>query len=331
MRPNPLGLGAMRLRLARGFVAGRFGVLPYALRARRIAVLIAWLAAVAPTPAAAWGYKGHQVTGYIAARFLDPQVRERVNAMLAADSTGLTATDIANETTWADRYRDSDRDRDRQHYLGTREWHYVNIEIGDPDLDRACYGHPLLPAGMPASRGPAHACIVDKIGQFTAELANPATDPNERLLALQFLLHLVGDVHQPLHAADDHDAGGNRKRISAGGLGAENLHELFDVELVERLGDDPQHAAAALVERISPEQRHQWSAGDAAGWAMETFAVARDDVYRRLPTPGDDGSYSLPASYIDTVARDVAVQLSKAGVRLAFVLNNALAGEQPKR
>lgn len=299
--------------------------------AGRITVLITCLAMVAPTPAAAWGYEGHQITGYIAAHFLDPQVRERVNAMLAGDSTGLTATDITNETTWADRYRDSDRDGDRQRYLGTREWHYVNIEIGNPDLGHACDGHLPPPAGVPASRGPAHACIVDKIGQFTAELANPSTDAHERLLALQFLLHLVGDVHQPLHVADDHDAGGNRKQISAGGLGAENLHELFDVELVERLGDDPQPVAAELIERISPEQRRQWSAGDAAGWAMETFAVARDDVYRRLPTPGDDGSYSLPASYIDTVARDVAVQLSKAGVRLAFVLNNALAGEQPKR
>jgi hypothetical protein len=54
---------------------------------------------------------------------------------------------------------------------------------------------------------PTDACIVDRIEQFEAELANPETAPEKRLVTLKFLLHLVGDVHQPLHAADDHDAG----------------------------------------------------------------------------------------------------------------------------
>src|SRR6516225_4043340 len=102
--------------------------------------------------------------------------------------------------------------RVRQRYEQTRQWHFVNIELDGPNLDRACFGHPRLPAAVPASSSPAKACLVDKIEQFTAELSNSATAPGERLLALEFLLHLVGDVHQPLHAVDDHDAGGNRKQ-----------------------------------------------------------------------------------------------------------------------
>ena len=124
----------------------------------------------------------------------------------------LHGADIASGATWADRYRDSDRGGSRQRYEQTRQWHFVNIELDGPNLERACFGHPRLPAAVPASSGPAKACLVDKIEQFTAELSNSATAPGERLLALEFLLHLVGDVHQPLHAVDDHDAGGNRKQ-----------------------------------------------------------------------------------------------------------------------
>jgi hypothetical protein len=119
----------------------------------------------------------------------------------------LTGHDIASEATWADKYRDSDRDTTKIRYEGTREWHFVDIELVQPNLASACFGHPPLPPGAPASRGPPRACVVDKIDQFAAELRNPATTASEQLLALKFLLHFVGDLHQPLHAADDHDAG----------------------------------------------------------------------------------------------------------------------------
>jgi len=71
---------------------------------------------------------------------------------------------------------------------------------------------------------------VDKIDQFEAELANSESAPEERLVALKFLLHLVGDVHQPLHAADDHDACGNRKQVAVDGFPANNLHRYWDIE-----------------------------------------------------------------------------------------------------
>src|SRR5262249_19143564 len=115
----------------------------------------------------------------------------------------------------------------------TRNWHFINIELKDGNLAAACFGHPGLPPGTPASRGPATACVVDKIDQFAAELAAADTHTSERRLALQFLLHFVGDIHQPLHAADDHDAGGNDKLVSATGFEPGKLHGYWDLEFVQ--------------------------------------------------------------------------------------------------
>jgi hypothetical protein len=134
--------------------------------------------------------------------------------MLGRDKDSLTLHDIASEATWADKYRDSDRNGTGERYRRTRQWHFVDIELDNPNLAQACYSHPKLPPGTLASQGPADACIVDKIDQFEAELANPETAPEERRVALKFLLHLVGDVHQPLQAANDHDAGVIRSRWS---------------------------------------------------------------------------------------------------------------------
>ena len=149
------------------------------------------IASFLPQHAQAWGDEGHRIIALIAEQYLEPATRAEVNAMLSANHDSLTAHDIASEATWADKYRDSDRSGARDLYQGTRQWHFVDIEVDSPNLEHACHNHPRLPPGRPASRGPADACIVDKIDQFEAELANPETAPEERLVALKFLLHLV--------------------------------------------------------------------------------------------------------------------------------------------
>jgi hypothetical protein len=291
-----------------------------------LVALIVFCTAALPRSALAWGDEGHQVIALVADRFLEAAVRTKIAAMLAADPDPLTAHDIASAATWADRYRDSDRVGDRRHYEETWRWHFVNIELGDPNLDLACFGHPLPPAGTVASNGPSQACVVDKVGQFAAELADPRTDPEERLVALKFVLHLVGDLHQPLHAADDHDAGGNRKRVVADGFRPGNLHHFWDVEFVERLGTDPRQVAAGIVGDISVEQRRVWSVGTISEWTIESCDVARKDAYGRLPGPSANGVYVLDAGYVDAAVKDVRMQLGRAGVRLAVVLNKILGG-----
>jgi hypothetical protein len=292
-----------------------------------VCILIAVGSSISRT-ALAWGDEGHKIVALIAEHYLDPAVRDRVSAMLAADTDNLTAHDIASEATWADKYRDSDRDGAKVRYLATRQWHFVDIELAAPDLDRACFGHPPLLAGTVASNGPPGACVVDKIDQFAAELADAATDPEERLLALKFVLHFVGDLHQPLHAADDHDAGGNRKRVSADGFQPGNLHHFWDTEFVERLGRDAKQVATNLLGEMTDAQRLEWSRGTAADWAKESFALGRDHAYGLPGEQGAQGGYVLDAAYITAADRYVRLQLSRAGVRLALVLNKALGGSR---
>ena len=300
-------------------------------------------------PASAWGDEGHEVIGLIAEHYLQPAVRVRVLELLQHDDTGLVERDIAHEATWADKFRDSDRDTSKRRYLATRDWHFVDLEIDHMDVTRACYGRQPLPAGVPASAGPAEDCIIDKLDQFYIELKNPKTPEAERCLALQFLLHLVGDLHQPLHASDDHDQGGNRKLAIGPGIGSNNLHHDWDTEFVMRLGASDTDIARTAITRITEGDRARWSSGTPLDWAIETYAVSKKHAYGPLPrasggeaspgeaspgeaSPGEaspgEGSprspYALSQAYVDDATAMTAEQLSKAGVRLAFMLNRAL-------
>jgi hypothetical protein len=232
--------------------------------------------------ALAWGDEGHEVVAFIAQAYLDPAVRTKVNALLAADTDSLTEHDIAAEATWADKYRDANENGGRRK---TELWHYVDIEIAAPDIDRACFGHPPVPPGQPASHGPAKDCVVDKIQEFAAELSDPGTPPEEQVVALKFLLHFVGDLHQPLHAADDEDRGGNEKKVTASGFKVGNLHHYWDTEFVSRLGPDAKRIAPDLIERISQARVRDWSNGEPRDWALESFQVAKKDLMGGSQSP----------------------------------------------
>src|SRR5215212_840837 len=100
--------------------------------------------------AQAWGDEGHFVVALVARAHLTPAVRQHIDAILAADTDPLTQHDIISAAVWADRYRDSDRNiPPRTRYLGTREWHFVDIERRQPNIDQACFMHPGLPPGVP--------------------------------------------------------------------------------------------------------------------------------------------------------------------------------------
>ena len=277
------------------------------------------------SPVCAWGDEGHAVIAHIAMHYLTPAVQARVQALLATDQSGLVPdTSVASEAAWADRYRDADRDTTRLHYEQTRRWHYVDIERTAPDLQSACFGSPPLPPGIEASAGPAEACVTTKIVQFERELRAPGTTQQERLRALQFVLHLVGDLHQPLHAIDDHDAGGNARRVAARGLRAGSLHYYWDVEFVRLAGPDPDALAAQLWERITPADLKRWRRGTPADWAREAFGVGLARGYATLPARERRRVEHLSVAYVEDATQAASVQLQRAGVRLALVLNRSL-------
>jgi len=270
-------------------------------------------------PAAAWGDLGHRVTGLIAYSRLTPKAKAKVDALLAADTDNLTGPDFASRATWADKYRNGHRE--------TAAWHFIDVEIDHPDLSAACFGFPALGPGQPASVGPAQDCVVDKIDEFERELANSATPQAERILALKFLIHFVGDLHQPLHASDHQDRGGNCIGLSPSSDGrGTNLHAYWDTGVVETLGGSAPAIAASLNAQITPAQVRAWSSGDARAWAMESFQLAAKDAYTlpSRPTCNDHGSVALSATYQAQARRDAAQQLEKAGVRIATLLNRSL-------
>ncbi|HEY2359095.1 MAG TPA: S1/P1 nuclease [Phenylobacterium sp.] len=282
-------------------------------------LLIALLATVglAPSSALAWGYEGHKVIAEIARGYLTPAARAKVDALLAADTDPLEPHDLLSAATWADTWRNSHRE--------TSEWHFVDIELDHPDIDAACFGHPA--SARPASAGPAQACLLDRLKAFEAELVDPATPQAERIIALKFVLHFMGDLHQPLHTADHQDRGGNCVRLALGGPRSTNLHSYWDTQVVGELGPDPVALAHQLAMSITPADKALWERGDPNAWAMESYGVAKSVAYRMNPPPGcdrDAAPVALPAGYDAAARMAVAHQLQRAGVRLAVALNRAL-------
>jgi hypothetical protein len=279
-------------------------------------VIAASLSMITAQPAFAWGDKGHEIIAAIARDRMTPAARAWVDAILAKDTDTLTAPDMISRATWADKWRDSG-------HRETADWHFVDLELGTPDLQTACFNKPA-PADPP-SAGPAQDCVVDQIAEFQAELTNPATPDAERLLALKYILHFVGDVHQPLHASDDQDRGGNCVSVTVGGH-TSNLHSFWDTGVLASLGTDPQAIAKTLEKRITAADRKRWATGQASDWASESYAKAKAIAYTiNSPAGCAKGAapIALSSSYQANALQTTKLQLEKAGIRLAWVLNSA--------
>jgi hypothetical protein len=146
------------------------------------------------------------------------------------------------------------------------------------------------------------------------------------VVALKFLLHFVGDMHRPLHASDHDDKGGNGVKVMVDGFGhksRDNLHGFWDTQFVDALGRPPTALAKQLLAQITPEQEAEWKLGMPDDWANESFSIAEADVYGDPPL-SKDAPQHLDAAYVARAEKDVALQLSRAGVRLATVLNRTL-------
>jgi len=267
---------------------------------------IALVIAALPTAALAWGREGHAIVALIARHYLTPKAAMAVDAMLAADASDtLTAPDMASRAAWADVWRNSHRE--------TAPWHFTDIEIdGSNTADLAC----------------AHDnCLTRRLSLFEAQLSSKTTAPADRIMALKFVLHFAGDLHQPLHLADNHDRGGNCVHLN-GGNARENLHHFWDTVVVEAMGADTDAVASQLAAAITPAQLTSWRGGDIDSWAMESHRVAEQVTYSLQSPPGcgssqDGPRYDLPAGYDAAAIKGARIQLQKAGVRLAVLLNKA--------
>jgi hypothetical protein len=295
-----------------------------------------------PSKCWAWGSEAHAIIALLADRLLetgDPAVEKKIAEILAADKSNTwTKTDIAGEAIWADALRE----KSPEGRAATTKWHYVKFDPDKPDLNKACFGRPALRAMMPASHGPQDDCIVDKIGQFAKELREPGTSEPERLMALQFLLNLVGDIHDPLFAVERGDQSGRCVAVlPPGSKTPVRLSVYWEDNLVaEAEGNNPAKAAQQIAARLTGIDIRKWSGGTPEEWARESYELAQSVVYRFPAEPA--GTFSFPAGKgeadvcgpvplhrLDAGYRDRAVaaikeQLAKAGVRLAALLRDIL-------
>lgn len=239
-----------------------------------------------------WGRTGHRLVARLAAERLTPEARDEVRDLLGKSS-------LASIASWGDEIR-SQRPE-------TGNWHYVNIPVIDSTWD----------ARADCPRG----CVVEALTRQLTILANRGNSRSERAEALKWVVHLVGDIHMPLHAGDRGDRGGNDVRIIWQGRPT-NLHRLWDSQLLDASDRDENAWVSQLGRQIA--QRGDLvalAAGTPVDWAMESHDVARDVVYPFLPR-----SLRLDQRYYDQVHLVLEDRLLRAGVRLSAVLNHVLAG-----
>ncbi len=278
-------------------------------RGRRAAGLLGLLLSLALTPAAparAWGPEGHRIVGLVAERLLDARTRGALRS-IAGDQS------LAELGEWMDR----ERERLRVEWPGSERWHYDNRPV-------------CAAAAVPEAACAGGHCAFGAYQRALARLADRGAPRAERLDALRVVVHLVGDVHQPLHAADDGDRGGNDVEVRVGRRSRpKSLHAAWDGDFVKRAvrgRSEPEFAQRLVTEHRALLGRLE--AGQFADWEHESYELARSFAYGRLPgfrcgRPPDE-VVELPPRYSDGAAEIVEERLARAGIRLAALLRASL-------
>lgn len=262
-------------------------------------LVCAWLAALLPTAAHAWSGYGHRLIGRLAETELTPQARAEIARLLgAAEDRKRDRRMLGDIADWADSLRDDHPELGR----ASARWHFVNL--GE---DRCRYA--------PRKHCPDGNCVIGAIETQRGILADPKRSDAARAEALKFLVHFVGDAHQPLHAGYAHDKGGNTFQIQLNGKGS-NLHTLWDREIVgsAKLSEDRylQH-----LQRMPLPREARVGIADPAAWAQASCRIVlRDGFYPPRAR--------IEPAYFAQWRPTVDAQLLIAGHRLAVLLNDAL-------
>jgi hypothetical protein len=261
---------------------------------RRVVVAIGLLL---PAAAPAWSGPAHRIIGEIAEERLTPEARKLVVEIVG--DVSLSDTEIAS---WADTLRNR----------RSRTWHYVNVPFaaGRYDAERDCRDGD---------------CIVAAIERFAGDLSESKSHMRQAD-ALRWIVHLVADIHQPLHAGDPWDRGGSTFRVRMGRRRQPTtLHRIWDDDVVKpvvRRHGSTSGAARALSAATTPADAARWTTElSAARWATESSQEARAiyaDLDRR---PTDTAVLRLPADYVAAQQARVERQLQRAGIRLAALLD----------
>lgn len=254
---------------------------------RGIFLFILMIMAGRPDSGFGWSRYGHQVAATIVERLVSPETRQEIEALLGE---GVSLVDIS---AWADNVKTNRR--------VVSKWHYVYIPraVNYYDPQRDC---------------PKGGCLISAIEHFQDVLADRNAGPDKREEALKFLVHLVADLHQPLHCGFREDRGGKGVRVRFIGKKS-NLHKVWDTDI---LAHDQMGFAGyvrRLLQNVTPRRSQKWMEGNIEDWVFESRALLLGHVYRFYTDRKlDEAYYSKSLPVVDE-------QLLKSGVRLANMLD----------
>jgi hypothetical protein len=290
----------------------------------------------------AWGCKGHQTVALLAEKHLTPEAKKMVDALLSGNPIdpklkrycGDSVRDaMADASTWPDDVRNERKNG---------PWHYIDIPLGAErgSVEQYCG---------------AEGCVTKAITENAAIVQDQNADPAKRADALRYVIHFVGDLHQPLHGATNNDQGGNcvpvnylrRKARENGNSFSPNLHSLWDTAIVERdmEGADPAEFAETLdalfTQKIADWQKagihvvdwiwesHAYAVSTAYGALMPKIPVAASVTVHSCADDNNVGERLLRlhvaagAAYQELASPVIEERIAQAGIRLAMILNEA--------
>lgn len=239
----------------------------------------------------AWGATGHRVIAEIAQRNLNKKASKQVTKL-------LDNYPMAYWSVWADNIKSDTTDR----WKHTHIWHYVNIpgDLSKPEMEKAV-------------NNVKQANVYSEIPRLCEIIKNKESSMDEKCEALYFLIHLVGDLHQPMHIGREEDLGGNKITVSWFGART-NLHAVWDGSLINN-EKYSYTEYTAILNRISSKEKKEIQKGAIADWFFDTYQIT-NEIYSSIKN-GDKLSYDYPYKYKTTVE----LQLQRAGLRLAAILN----------
>ena len=276
---------------------------------RRLPALALFLVCLLPAPAFAWGRLGHWLVGELASYQLTPQARTQVELLLKGEHDPT----LGGVASWADDLRGSDPQR----FKATSRWHYINAKGGGCDFDVA----------RDCKDGD---CVVRAVEEQAKILADKTQPLEKRRDALKFIVHFVGDMHQPMHAGNRDDAGGNKFQVSlrtsiqpeeyarknyVNGVMGTNLHSVWDYYILAAADRKPAAYARKLRDQLPPKD--DVSVGAPLAWATESCALI--DAKSIYPQ-----QHVMTHAYLDAMRPLAEKRLVTAAVRLAELLNTTL-------
>lgn len=207
-----------------------------------------------PSRSIAFGPVGHEAIAYIAQDRLSPAALAKIREILDREE------DLAEVANWADAIRPFQEE--------TKPWHFIDLPIRQNvqlrDVLDFC---------------PNNDCVIAQIQIKKGVLTDPSQPKREKVRALKFLIHFVGDLHQPLHTADDADRGGNDKLVRFRNKKMK-LHAVWDGLIEKEVVEDPREFATRLQTDITTAKAKTWALGDETDWAMEGYKIAKETIYR---------------------------------------------------